>query len=49
VRAVFGSFSGPMTMSATTAMMTISEKPMSNMVQRGRAPASAKPAPPCRG
>ena len=31
MRAVFGSLSGPITISATTAMTTISEKPMSNM------------------
>src|SRR5215469_3331062 len=31
VRATLGSFSGPMTISATTAMRTISEKPTSNM------------------
>src|SRR5438094_950748 len=31
VRAVLGSRSGPMTTSATTAMTTISEKPMSNI------------------
>src|SRR5207249_2785139 len=31
MRAVFGRRSGPMTISATTAMTTISEKPMSNM------------------
>src|SRR5215470_12684734 len=39
VRATFGSFSGPMTISATTAMRTISEKPTSNMD-------AAKVAPP---
>src|ERR1043165_1757677 len=31
MRAVFGSRSGPMTIKATTAMTTISEKPISNM------------------
>src|ERR1700682_252143 len=31
MRAVFGSRSGPITISATTAMTTISEKPTSNM------------------
>src|SRR5215831_14829738 len=35
VRATLGSFSGPMTISATTAMTTISEKPMSNMMRQG--------------
>src|SRR6185312_3041260 len=36
VRAVFGSFSGPITTSATTAMTTISENPTSNMDGRPR-------------
>src|SRR5437899_7271869 len=31
MRAVLGSFSGPMTISATTAIITISENPTSNM------------------
>src|SRR5262245_4761116 len=35
VRATFGSFSGPITSSATTAMTSSSEKPMSNIVPGG--------------
>src|SRR5438105_138064 len=44
MRAVFGKRSGPMTISATTAMTTISEKPISNMgSDRCARPARCRP------